>query len=444
MQRYWKHSVIVLFGFAFLAGLASCQHRSVARVAKRELIADSLLNQAHVGIAVYNITAQQWIYRYQSDHYFIPASNTKLFSTAAMLENLGDRVPGLEFLETDTAIWLKPTADPTFLHPAFADQPVLRFLQQIDPNKNIYVVYPLPVDRPDPLGPGWQAEDILQGEVPPRSLFPVNGNRVEYLYQPDGTVQSYPEQLNAAPFVHQPAADCRFSSIRKKDVLANRYERFCVDQPVTYEAYPFNPDNDHLYTKILSDTLKRSVVEVADAPGGNWKMIYSRPMDSVLQKINYYSDNFLAEQGLLMAAKQRIGRFNTAQLIDSLLKTDWADLPQLPNWVDGSGVSRYNLQTPENLIYILRRLYEQQGIERLKRLLPTGGQGTLRQYFRSDSGYVYAKTGGLSNIQSLSGYVHTQKGQVLAFSILANHYPGKLTPVRRRIESFISYLRRQY
>lgn len=444
MQQVWKHSAIVWIGLAFATGLASCQYRSVAREAKRELITDSLLNRAHVGIAVYNGTAQQWIYRYQSDHYFIPASNTKLFTTAAMLENLGDRVPGLAYLETDTAIWLKPTADPSFLHPAFADQPVLRFLQQVDRRKQLYVVYPLPAERPDPLGPGWQAEDILLGEVPPRSVFPVNGNRAAYLYQPDGSFRCYPEQLNAAPFVNQPAADCRFTSIRKKDVLSNRFERFCVDQPVAYETLSFNPDNDHLYTKILADTLKRSVVEAAEASAGSWKIIYSCPVDSMLQKLNYYSDNFLGEQGLLMAAKQRVGRFSSSELIDSLLKTDWAGMPQPPNWVDGSGVSRYNLQTPENLVYILRRMYEGQGLDRLQRILPTGGQGTLRQYFRADSGYVFAKTGGLSNIQSLSGYVLTQKGQVLVFSILANHYPGKLTPVRRRIESFIAYLRQRY
>ncbi|HNP53331.1 MAG TPA: D-alanyl-D-alanine carboxypeptidase, partial [Ferruginibacter sp.] len=94
---------------AFVAGIASCYQPSIATKAKRVLISDSLLNRAHIGIAVYNLTAQHWLYRYQADHYFIPASNTKLFSTAAMLENVGDRVPGLEYLESDTAVWLKPT-----------------------------------------------------------------------------------------------------------------------------------------------------------------------------------------------------------------------------------------------------------------------------------------------------------------------------------------------
>lgn len=429
---------------AFVAGIASCYQPSIATKAKRVLISDSLLNRAHIGIAVYNLTAQHWLYRYQADHYFIPASNTKLFSTAAMLENVGDRVPGLEYLESDTAVWLKPTADPTFLHPAFVDQPVFRFLQQIDSRKRVYVVYPALADKPEPLGPGWQAEDILFGEVPPRSVFPVNGNMLEIAYRPDGSMKCYPGQLQSAPFINEPAPDCNYTAIRKKDVLANRYERFCVDQPVARESYPFNPDNDHLYTKILSDTLKRSVIEVADAPTGNWQMVYSRPLDSILVRLNYYSDNFLGEQGLLMAAQRRIGRFSASQLIDTLLTIDWAAMPQHPHWVDGSGVSRYNLNTPENLVFILRRLYERQGIDRMKRMLPTGGQGTLRKYFLSDSGYVYAKTGGLSNIQSLSGYVLTQNRQILVFSILANHYPGALTPVRKRIEAFVSYLRRQF
>jgi D-alanyl-D-alanine carboxypeptidase/D-alanyl-D-alanine-endopeptidase (penicillin-binding protein 4) len=80
----------------------------------------------------------------------------------------------------------------------------------------------------------------------------------------------------------------------------------------------------------------------------------------------------------------------------------------------------------------------------MKVILPTGGEGTLSSYYKKNSGYIFAKTGTLSNNCALSGYIITNKGKLLIFSILANNYISPATPVRRAVEQFIQQLIEKY
>ena len=81
-------------------------------------------------------------------------------------------------------------------------------------------------------------------------------------------------------------------------------------------------------------------------------------------------------------------------------------------------------------------------MERMKTILPTGGKGTLKNYYRADSGYVFAKTGSLNGVLCLSGYIYTTKNHLLEFSILVNNHNGSGSAIRREIEGYVEYLRR--
>jgi D-alanyl-D-alanine carboxypeptidase/D-alanyl-D-alanine-endopeptidase (penicillin-binding protein 4) len=176
----------------------------------------------------------------------------------------------------------------------------------------------------------------------------------------------------------------------------------------------------------------------------NWNPIHSRPTDSVLRPMMHQSDNFLAEQCLLMVSNERLGVMSDRKIIDTLLKTDFADLPQTPRWVDGSGLSRYNLFTPQDFVAILSKMQNSFSMERLKRIFPTSGQGTLRNYYNGDSAYLFAKTGTLSGVVALSGYLYTRKGKLLVFSILVNNHRAQATEVRRALETFLQEVRSRH
>jgi D-alanyl-D-alanine carboxypeptidase/D-alanyl-D-alanine-endopeptidase (penicillin-binding protein 4) len=155
----------------------------------------------------------------------------------------------------------------------------------------------------------------------------------------------------------------------------------------------------------------------------------------------FNSDNFFAEQTLLMVSNEKLGYMGDEQIIDTLLKTDFKDLPTKPRWVDGSGLSRYDLFSPKDFIYILNKLQSEFGFTRMKRILPTGGQGTLTNYYEGDAGFIYAKTGSMSNNVSLSGYLITKKNKLLIFSVIINNFDGSGKSGRRAIEKLIKSIR---
>ena len=126
------------------------------------------------------------------------------------------------------------------------------------------------------------------------------------------------------------------------------------------------------------------------------------------------------------------------------LKTDFKDLPQKPRWVDGSGLSRYNLFTPQDFVFILNKMKNEFGMERVKDIFPTGGQGTLAIITKPTVDYIYAKTGTLSGVVALSGYLYTKKGKELIFSVLVNNHQASGTEVRRAVEKFLQGVRNRY
>jgi D-alanyl-D-alanine carboxypeptidase/D-alanyl-D-alanine-endopeptidase (penicillin-binding protein 4) len=97
---------------------------------------------------------------------------------------------------------------------------------------------------------------------------------------------------------------------------------------------------------------------------------------------------------------------------------------------DGSGLSRRNYLTAETLLKILRAMYRAETFDQFLATLPIAGvDGTLERRMQATraAGNVRAKTGTISNSRALSGFVTTRDGEVLGFSILANHFhlPGQ-------------------
>jgi hypothetical protein len=110
------------------AATATKSPGSLQHFTEETLLRQPGLVSAQVGISLYDPAAAAFIYNYQGDKYFIPASNTKLFSLFAGMSYLGDSLIGMRYRQTDTAMFILPSGDPTLLHPAYPDQPVIRML----------------------------------------------------------------------------------------------------------------------------------------------------------------------------------------------------------------------------------------------------------------------------------------------------------------------------
>jgi len=441
----------LLIGFAACFGQACTPARTTTagasvKTSKEPLQAfteETLLHQpgllpAQVGICLFDPGTSTYLYNLQGDKYFIPASNTKLFSLYAGLKHLGDSLVGLRYRETDTAIFIQPAGDPTLLHPSFADQPVIRWMQKL--HRNFYLTEGNWQDRA--FGRGWAWDDYNDDYMPERSAFPVYGNLIRWV-----------QDTNSGSFYSIPEVDwrVRFSPDSSKtgfsvhrDVHDNVFVITEGKGRIRQQDVPFITEGIISAAGLLKDTVGRAVGVRKDWPAGVSSVIHSRPVDSMFRPMMYNSDNFFAEQTLLMVGNEWLGKMNDGRIIDTLLNGDLKELPQRPIWVDGSGLSRNDLFTPQDFVWLLNKMSQEFGLARLKNILPTGGTGTLSSYYKADSGYIFAKTGSLSGVVALSGLLITKKNRLLLFSILINNYTGSGVTVRRQMEQWIHHIRDVY
>lgn len=440
----------LLVGFLSLVLFSACSPGSfIGKTAKQKIFDVDPFTSAHTGISIVEAGTGKRLYGYNNEKYFVPASNTKLFTLFAALQYLKDSVPGIKYAFSGDTLYLFPTGDPTFLQPEFKKQPVMDFLKSN--NKPLVVVTRAWNDNA--LGMGWSWDDYNADYMAERSPLPVYGNLVRW---------NQVSQRNTQPEIPDSFQTYVFSDpevnwkVRFKEVPSNqtfRVERrkdenvFEVTQGKEMQRsveIPFITNGVASALELLKDTVGREMTSVSTsnlAPSGT---IYSQPLDSLLQKTMYRSDNFYAEQLLLMVSALKLGTMNNRAIIDTLLKSELAGLPQKPSWVDGSGLSRYNLFTPDDFVWLLDKMQKDFGFERLKNILPGAGKGTLARYYLQDSGFVYAKTGTLTGQVALSGYLISRKNKMLIFSVLVNNHHGSATAVRQGVEAFLHAVREKY
>ena len=108
---------------------------------------------------------------------------------------------------------------------------------------------------------------------------------------------------------------------------------------------------------------------------------------------------------------------------------------------DGSGLSRLNFVSADALVTILEHLYaDPRHREPFLQVLPVGGtDGTLRNRLRASwtAGNVHAKTGSITNVRALSGYLKTRSGEMLVFSIVANNFSLPAWRIERVIDLIV-------
>jgi serine-type D-Ala-D-Ala carboxypeptidase/endopeptidase (penicillin-binding protein 4) len=464
---HFKKAVILSIIF-LTTHLADAQSTAGQDAALRRLLGSAELRPAHVGVYVYDDSSKKEIASYQSDKYFVPASNTKLFSLYAGMKYLGDSLTGITYIETDTALFINPTGDPSLLHPDFQSQPVIDFLKKT--HKKIYFI-----DggfKETPWGPGWAWDDYNEDFSAERSPLPVYGNFIRWTeqnspkrsntaFEESATVFSSPEiswNVRYSPdslprtFLVKRLMDSNLFVIRP----GNESE---IQQDVPFitnglrAAIELLPDTlgkpVYISTRYINSNASRNPIAAVmlkaiprDWTGYAINKISSRPADSIYMPMMFRSDNFFAEQTLLMVSQQELGYMNDEKIIETLLTTSLSDLPQKPAWVDGSGLSRYNLFSPQDFVRLLVMLKNEFGMDRMKRILPTGGTGTLKNYYRADSGYLFAKTGSMTGVLCISGYLYTVKKHLLEFSILVNNHVGSASAIRRDIEAYLEFLRK--
>lgn len=413
-------------GFVILFLLSSCSSSRMPYF--KDLVQSEPLDQSFHALVVRDPSSQEVLYSHNGDRYFTPASNTKIVTLYSGIKLLPDHAPALKYNARKDTLYFEGTGDPTLAHPYFKEQTTLTFL------KDYKVLYWVPNNTSeDRYGPGWAWEDYDTYFSPEKSELPIYGNVVTTWK--DSSRHMLPEYF-------------------KKDLKSetNKFRRaefkndFYVPEHRTDTLeIPFIID-EALTLNLLEEALNMRVYTVNQFPEGPKQTLSGIPMDSIYKRMMHKSDNFLAEQILMMASSTLSDTLSTRTAINHMLEHYLNDLNTQPRWVDGSGLSRYNLFTPKSFTTILQKLYNEVSHDRLLTLFPMWDEtGTVEHWTHSDiEPFIFAKSGSFGNHYNLSGYIKTSSGKLLIFSMMNNHFRVPSSQIRAEIYATLKEIHRSY
>lgn len=444
------------------------------------VFADTAFRRASWGVLVRDPRTGETLYRQGAERMLVPASNMKVVTGAAALEALG---PDWRFRTTVAAggpvqggvlrgdLVVRGGGDPTIgarfgggdaraVFRAWADslraRGITRVAGRVVGNDDVF--------DDVPLGRGWAWDDLGAGYSAEVGGLEFNEGVVEVRVAP-GARAGEPARVTLSPPTSYVPVENRVVT-----VAAGTPPRVSADRAATGTGIvvagtvPLDTagvddevavrDNTLYFATTLRETLNEAGIQVAGAavdadalPAGERGesaaplfVHASPPMREVLAAFLKPSQNQYGEI-LLKTLGRELRGLGTASAgaaaIDSLLRARGLPVGGLAQ-ADGSGLSRYNLVAPELLAALLEHMMKSPHWETWHAALPVGGvDGTLAGRFRGTplAGRLHAKTGTLSGVRGLSGYVPGPDGRPLVFSILLNHHTRSAREADRVIDA---------
>lgn len=398
------------------------------------------------GFVLYDPTISQVLFEQNGHKLFTPASNNKLLTYYAANKMMGDSLPALSYLIREDSLIIRGTGDPMFLSKFDKDSLVFNFLKSSD--KKIFIDFSH--FKNGRFGKGWAWDDykyLYQKEISP---LPVYGNEISVCADSLNNISIIPPSLNARFTVDTSITRRIERKEYTNDVIINT-----LYEPLEENAViPLCTSPDEL-TVLLSHAIDKEIIQIngESLEDSLFRTIYHHSTDSIYYHLLKNSDNFIAEQLILCLSGEILSYLHIQDALDTIQSILYADAPDDHRWVDGSGLSRYNLVSPYRMMWTLDKIQALIPEGDLKKNLPFGDSGTLNNiflkpaHFKQDDPikpFVYAKTGTLSNNHNLSGYIYTASGRKLIFSFMNNHYMHPNMSIRQNMHHILSEVYRLF
>jgi serine-type D-Ala-D-Ala carboxypeptidase/endopeptidase (penicillin-binding protein 4) len=440
---------------------------------------DTTFAHAHWGVAVRSLSTGETVHRRNGDRLFVPASNMKLVTGAAALEGLGpDFRYTTEVLGTgavtggvlrgdlvvrgggDPSIGSRFHDDARDVFRMWADSLRAHGVRQIAGS----VVGMDEYLEGAPYGRGWAWDGLHFAYSAPVSGLQLDDGSVRLQVFP-GRAAGEPALISLSPAtshviienrtVTGPAGSQAGLSYGYTDVGALRVEARVPMDTTALEVNVAVRDPARYFIVVLRETLREAGIQVegpavlwgdreeADAvppPAARLFAYRGAPMSEIIPAFMKPSQNQMAEMLLRSVGRELRGRGTAqagAQAVDSMFNA-W-NLPTGGMLIaDGSGLSRVNHLSPDLLLALLDHMTRSPNFELWYASQPVAGvDGTLRMRMRGTAaeGNVHAKTGTLSHVRALSGYVDTADGERLLFSMMVNAHRLSAADADRLIDA---------
>jgi D-alanyl-D-alanine carboxypeptidase/D-alanyl-D-alanine-endopeptidase (penicillin-binding protein 4) len=465
-----KKLILILLGSIFLIGCSaskqSIESDQFPILIKQvdNIFNDSAFAHAHWGAIIKSLDSDKVWYSRNANKVFMPASNQKIPTTAAAILNLG---PEFKFTTNiylvgsqDDSIFtgdiiIKGNGDPT-LYSRFYDSPTEVFRLICDSLLNIGVKKISGNIIGDDnsfddqhLGNGWSYDYLDSWYAAPVGALQINENYIDLMISPG-------DSLNGKGLIEPNIKTDAIKIINElvtSDTGRNyiRYNRPFGSNEITvwgrikidskpFEISPSIPDPTDFYIKVFKETLEQNGIIVDGNTIDcdfieNYSLdstkIYhtitfnSPPLKDIVKILMKRSQNLYAETMVRVIASEngKIGSFNNGREIVQKTFSDIGIKPEEFSYSDGSGLTRYNFISPNQILIILENMYESDFKDLWLDIQPIAGiDGTLIRRMKGTKaeGNVRAKTGTISNVRGLSGYLKTASGENIAFSFLVN------------------------
>ncbi|HTL30420.1 MAG TPA: D-alanyl-D-alanine carboxypeptidase/D-alanyl-D-alanine-endopeptidase [Tepidisphaeraceae bacterium] len=439
----------------------------------RSLLQDKSLQKAEVGVSIARLGTQQQpeiLFRHQSDIGLIPASNLKIFTTSAALEKLGADFKFRTVLaQRGNDLILIGDGDPTLgdvemlRKVGWDTQTVFKNWAELLRKQNITgvkdVLFDDSVFDENFAHPNWPADQQHKRYVAQVGGLNLNANCLDfYLHvSSQGQIVDYR--------VEPPT---QYATIKNTCIYSNRnavwLSRSLGGNDIVLRGETDNNngeaisvtihDPSHFAATVMAETLSKNGVTIRGETRRDRTLreailkgakeikvlaIHETPLATVLARANKDSMNLYAEclcKRLGHQVTQQPGSWENGTAAVKAFVTSCGVGPEEVKLDDGCGLSKKNEITANAVMHVLAHDFAGPNRNAFVSSLAVGGEdGTLDKRFRDDlKGRVFAKSGYVSGVSCLSGYVNTKDNQWFAFSILMNGvYAGNVKQIQEKI-----------
>jgi D-alanyl-D-alanine carboxypeptidase/D-alanyl-D-alanine-endopeptidase (penicillin-binding protein 4) len=487
--------LLPLLALALLPLRAVSMDLAATRAAIDAHIAQPRFAAARWGIAVVSLDSGRTLYAHDADKLFQPASTAKLYTAALVLNTLdtGYRIPTRVLGpapgrrgRVDGPLVLYGMGDPSLgADPATADwadalatQLAARGVRRVRGDLVADATY----FAGAPVGDGWEATDLMSAFAAPASALSVHENQLRLSVTPAAHA-GQPARLDLDPLtgLHLEGRLATVPAGARSDVDLYRApgsDRLHVFGTIAAQAPPRSfrlamDDPARAAGLELLQALQRRGIDIdgglrvlhwpqqgalLPADAGVLAEVHSPPLATLLRaglkrSQNLYMQNLLQLAGVRALAEDAADPAAPAGVLSSAdrgiralrrLLDRLGIAPSASLIGEGTGLSRRDLTTPDALVRLLAFLANGPDAGTLRDMLPVAGiDGTLADRMRGTvaAGNVHAKTGSMSHVNCLAGYVTSAAGEHLAFAILLNDYePPAGMPASTDVDAIATWL----